>query len=125
MYTVNQVAELLKLNPATIREWLKAGQLKGTKAGKQWRIFKEDIKSLIPKEVHMEQRETAGTYMDYLDETERKSYEEFEAAHKYICSNSAEDHSFHVSVIFSPTGIGTHVECECSVCRRRTDITKR
>jgi excisionase family DNA binding protein len=41
MYTVSEVADRLRLHPATIREWLRAGRLGGirlggTKAG--WRI---------------------------------------------------------------------------------------
>jgi excisionase family DNA binding protein len=37
-YTVEQVAERLQLHVETIRRQLKAGTLRGTKRGRQWRI---------------------------------------------------------------------------------------
>lgn len=49
MHTVHEVSERLRLHPATVREWLRTGRLKGvrmggTKAG--WRIPQSEIDRL-------------------------------------------------------------------------------
>jgi excisionase family DNA binding protein len=36
--TPDEVAEQLSVSPLTVRKWLRSGELKGVKAGKQWRI---------------------------------------------------------------------------------------
>lgn len=57
MRTVHEVSERLRLHPATVREWLRTGRLKGvrmggTKAG--WRIPQSEIDRLerVDKEAH-------------------------------------------------------------------------
>lgn len=44
---VPQVAVLLKLHPNTITKLCRAGQLKGRKFGKEWRITKESVMAIM------------------------------------------------------------------------------
>lgn len=49
MLTISEVAEQLRVSEITIYRYLKSGQIKGTKIGKQWRI-REDIVEKIKSE---------------------------------------------------------------------------
>ncbi len=49
MYSVEQVAERLGLNPRTVRAYLRTGRLKGVRIGKQYRISQEDLDTLTGK----------------------------------------------------------------------------
>lgn len=42
-YTPDEVAEILKVTPWTVREWCKAGKLKASKPGRSWRIEEQDL----------------------------------------------------------------------------------
>ena len=44
---IRQAAELLKVHPNTIRNWLKAGELPGKKIGRLWRISAAAVDALI------------------------------------------------------------------------------
>ena len=46
LYTVNEVAEILKIDPHTIRQWLKEGTINGIRLGRYWRIRERDLKEL-------------------------------------------------------------------------------
>ena len=50
VYTVEEVANLLKLKPETIRVMLRDKELNGFKAGKAWRVTEEDLKKYIQKQ---------------------------------------------------------------------------
>ena len=50
VYTVEDVADLLKLKPETIRVMLRDKELNGFKAGKAWRVTEEDLKKYIQKQ---------------------------------------------------------------------------
>ncbi len=45
LYTVDEAATILRLNPYTIRRLLREGRLPGIKigAGQQWRVRKDDL----------------------------------------------------------------------------------
>ena len=43
LLSVDQVAELLGLQPRTIRTYVRSGRLKATRIGKQYRIAREDL----------------------------------------------------------------------------------
>ena len=43
LYTVREVAHILKLDEVTIERWLRQGKLPGKKLGKQLRIRKDDL----------------------------------------------------------------------------------
>jgi len=47
VYTPNEVADVLKVEPVTIRRWLMAGKMSGFKVGKEWRVTEEDIQQFI------------------------------------------------------------------------------
>ncbi len=51
LLTVDEVAQILKLSPYTIREMLKDGRLQGVKMSKrgQWRIRREDLEAYLGK----------------------------------------------------------------------------
>jgi len=42
-----EAAEILGVNPGTVRRWLREGKLKGVKVGRLWRITEEDLKAFI------------------------------------------------------------------------------
>jgi excisionase family DNA binding protein len=46
-YTVEEVAERLKVTPRTVREWLRTKRLKAGKAGRQWRIHETDLQAFM------------------------------------------------------------------------------
>ena len=41
--TPEDVAARLQVSPLTVRRWLRAGSLRGTKAGRQWRIREDAL----------------------------------------------------------------------------------
>jgi excisionase family DNA binding protein len=41
--TVPQVSEELKLHPATVRAWVKAGRLAAVRAGRTWRVRRSEV----------------------------------------------------------------------------------
>ena len=40
MYTVNEAAEKLKLDPSQVRRLLRSGELDGRKWGRDWTVFR-------------------------------------------------------------------------------------
>lgn len=46
-YTVEEIAEILKLDAETIRRYLVKGDLRGSKVGRVWRVTEEDLKAYI------------------------------------------------------------------------------
>lgn len=47
--TVAEAAKILKVKHNTIRDWLKAGNLKGSKIGRLWRIERTDIDDFVTR----------------------------------------------------------------------------
>ena len=43
IYTVKEVAQILKVNTRTVKNWLQTGSLKGFKAGRAWRINQAEL----------------------------------------------------------------------------------
>lgn len=43
VYTIDEVAKLLKVNPRTVRRALDAGELPAFRVGSQWRITREAL----------------------------------------------------------------------------------
>ena len=50
IYTVEEVADLLKIKPTTVRAMLRDNELNGFKAGKAWRVTEDDLKKYIQKQ---------------------------------------------------------------------------
>jgi len=46
-YTIEEVAEMLKVAYLTVYRWIQAGKLKAVKAGKQYRIKKVDLDNFL------------------------------------------------------------------------------
>lgn len=46
-YSIEEVAEKLKVAYLTVYRWIQAGKLKALKAGKQYRIKKADLDSFL------------------------------------------------------------------------------
>lgn len=42
-YTVDEIAELVKIHPKTIQRYIREGKLKATKVGKSWRVSGHDL----------------------------------------------------------------------------------
>ena len=47
VYTVEEVAQTLKVPVETVYKWLRNGSLKGAKLGKHWRITEEQLQAFI------------------------------------------------------------------------------
>jgi len=43
LLTVSEVAQLMKVTPQTVLQWIHTKRLKAYKAGGQWRIWPEDL----------------------------------------------------------------------------------
>lgn len=47
LLTVNEVAEWLRVDPDTIRRWLRSGALTGVKVGGLWRVEHDEVLTLL------------------------------------------------------------------------------
>jgi acetyl-CoA synthetase len=47
VYTIEEVAELLKVNPRTINRMLERGELRGFKVGRLWRVSEEALQAYM------------------------------------------------------------------------------
>ena len=52
--SVKQVGDFLGRDPKTIRRWIKAGQLRAIKTGRDWRILRDDLRR------YLRERESTG-----------------------------------------------------------------
>ncbi|MBA7491698.1 hypothetical protein ES702_02246 [subsurface metagenome] len=50
-YNVYELVEILKVSSFTIREYLKAGKLKGRKIAKQWLVSEKELNEFLEKGV--------------------------------------------------------------------------
>jgi len=49
VYTPEEAAKILKLSPKTVRKYLREGELKGAKLGKEWRITEEQLREFLAR----------------------------------------------------------------------------
>ena len=47
LFTVEDAAKVLLVKPTTVREWLKAGKLKGMKMGRLWRVRESELEAFL------------------------------------------------------------------------------
>ncbi|MGH2478055.1 MAG: helix-turn-helix domain-containing protein [Ktedonobacteraceae bacterium] len=47
MYTVEEVADILRVSAATVRTMIREGELKAVRVRGQWRIRKEDLEDYL------------------------------------------------------------------------------
>ena len=50
-YTIEEVAKMLKVAYLTVYRWIQAGKLIACKAGKQYRIKKEDLDKFLKSKI--------------------------------------------------------------------------
>lgn len=55
IYTVIEVAEILKLDIETIRRYIYAKKIKAYKVGKEWRIEEDDLIEFIRRDSNIEE----------------------------------------------------------------------
>lgn len=48
--TVQEIAEILKVNAKTVRNWIDGGDLKAAKFGRQYRIDREDFEEFVEEQ---------------------------------------------------------------------------
>ena len=46
LYVLKEAADYLGIKPATLREWLRTGKVKGSKVGRQWRLRESDLEAI-------------------------------------------------------------------------------
>ncbi len=46
-YTIEEVADVLKVNPRTVNRMLERGELRGVKAGRLWRIPEDALNAYL------------------------------------------------------------------------------
>jgi excisionase family DNA binding protein len=47
LLTVEQAAAKLQISPKTLKDWLRAGRLKGVRLGKLWRVKERDLEEFV------------------------------------------------------------------------------
>lgn len=47
VYTVNELAKMLKVATQTVYRLLESGELKGVKVGRVWRVRREDLEEYL------------------------------------------------------------------------------
>lgn len=70
-FTVQEVAEALRLTPATIRRYIKSGTIKAQKVGSKWYITDEILEDVITG------KETASSVVSSKETGDEISFEEF------------------------------------------------
>ncbi|PTE17785.1 DNA-binding protein [Cereibacter changlensis JA139] len=58
--TVKEVADRLKVAEATVRHWIKAGDLRAIDIGKGWRIANTDLRAFLSTHQTAPQRQGVG-----------------------------------------------------------------
>jgi excisionase family DNA binding protein len=47
LYTVKEVASKLKVSERAVLDWLRAGQLRGLRVGRAWRVKESDLEAFL------------------------------------------------------------------------------
>jgi excisionase family DNA binding protein len=47
LLTVEQAAAKLQIAPKTLKDWLRAGHIKGVRLGKLWRVKEQDLEAFV------------------------------------------------------------------------------
>lgn len=100
--TVEQVAEMLQLNPQVVRQYLREGKLPGRKIGRHWRVWEEDVSGYMrqlrqsPAMEASMVHETAAKYepeRDWKDLTQEERIERLKSVRGALkdCGWSSED----------------------------------
>lgn len=54
IYTPEEIADKLKASRRTVYRWIEKGDLKAFKAGKMWRITREDLEEFLGRSIPWE-----------------------------------------------------------------------
>lgn len=54
IYTPEEIADKLKASRRTVYRWIEKGELKAFKAGKMWRITREDLEEFLGRSIPWE-----------------------------------------------------------------------
>jgi excisionase family DNA binding protein len=46
-FTTHDIAEVLKVNEATVRGWIKSGDLRAVDIGREWRVAQIDLEAFL------------------------------------------------------------------------------
>ena len=46
-FTLPQIAEMLGVNPSTVRHWVSTGRLSASKRGRRWLVEREDLETIM------------------------------------------------------------------------------
>lgn len=57
VYTPEEIANGLKVSKLAVYKWLQKGELKAFKAGKMWRITREDLEEFLGRSIPWENGE--------------------------------------------------------------------
>ena len=57
IYTPEEIADKLKASRRTVYRWIEKGELKAFKAGKMWRITREDLEEFLGRPIPWEEKE--------------------------------------------------------------------
>jgi excisionase family DNA binding protein len=49
LLTVEQAAAKLQISPKTLKDWLRAGRIKGVRLGKLWRLRERDLEEFVER----------------------------------------------------------------------------
>jgi excisionase family DNA binding protein len=47
LFTMSEAMEFLRVSRSTIYRWILRGYLRGQKAGRDWRFYREDVQALL------------------------------------------------------------------------------
>lgn len=53
VYTVEEVADMLRIHETVVRKLIRDGELKAFKIQRRWRIYEDDLKAFIDKQSNM------------------------------------------------------------------------
>ncbi|WP_193179796.1 helix-turn-helix domain-containing protein [Nisaea sediminum] len=47
LLTIHEVSDLLKMKESTVRNWIRDGELRAIKMGRDWRVAEKDLESYL------------------------------------------------------------------------------
>jgi len=56
-FTIHEIAELLKISEATIRNWIHAGELRAVRLGREFRVAAKDLEAFVNAHATLPQRQ--------------------------------------------------------------------
>ncbi len=71
--TVKEVADLLKVSEATVRGWIKDGELRAFEIGKGWRIADSDLEIFLSN--HSTRAKTSGAQENEISQDRDSEHE--------------------------------------------------